>query len=707
MTMSDGLLWTGPVDSPHRYQVRVDAVAEAVAGGEGLVYRADDTDRGVPVALKLLTVVNVADYGRIVERSVPFTRITHPNLMSHVEVFIGTGLTNDPNPDIADFDVIYTVADWIEGQSLPDVVEAADTRRLLGFIAGIARGLDALHRHRSPDAPLGIVHRDVKPSNVRVTRDGAAVLIDFGVARPLDHGDLTQGVGTYRWRAPEVLSGSAAIGTAVDVWGLGAVAYWALTGQPPSLDGAAAAREHLIHTPRCQELVDPVGVATHIAVLLTTDPARRPTDLSRWASQLEAIVTGRRRGASRIPSMLGRGALAAAAVGAGLGVNASVGAWALDRLTPTNIDVDPRIVVVSNDGPAYGTSYGDVVRLLELGGARAVGLVEFNSAEFADGASGRSDVVVSTAMRDLAVGPLIDIAVTYRDGQIPVLSRYRVDPLASELARAGLPTGQRRGVVRSVLGLARVAPLVDGAVVVVPDAKPDREADAATTVVPGVFLWLAALGTGTEVSSPTPNGVRIGAQRVRLEHGDMIVRWSDQLDAVGDPSVVASADVYSNADPERFKDAIVLVGPIDPASSVVVDTPVGALPEVLVQANALNTVLTEQYSRNSAAWWSTAAGIAATLAIVSTPNRHRRLMLPATASTIALGWLIVARSAADRGLRVHALTVPVAAVAAALLVGLGGQLVAMSNRRRMQVAFASSGVPAAGGRQRSKRGEQR
>jgi serine/threonine protein kinase len=288
------VLFTGPVDSPRRYAVTMEAVADAVAGGEGLVYLARDTHRDTAVALKLLTVIAVADYGRLVERSTPFAEIEHPNLMSHVEVFIGTALTDDPSPDIADFDVIYTVAEWIDGDRLPDVVDTVDTDQLLGYVAGIARGLHALHHHRSPDAPLGIVHRDVKPSNVRVTPDGRAVLIDFGVARPLDDGDLTQGIGTYRWRAPEVLSGSSSITTAVDVWGLGALAYWALVGQPPGLDGAGAAREQLTHTSRCRQVADPIGVAGHIATLLESDPTKRPSDLTRWARQLDSMLTTRR-----------------------------------------------------------------------------------------------------------------------------------------------------------------------------------------------------------------------------------------------------------------------------------------------------------------------------------------------------------------------------------------------------------------------------
>ncbi len=165
---------TGAVDGADRFATPLPRQRRCGRGRRSRAAKDSSTAPTTPtrdpaVALKLLTVVTVADYGRIVERSAPFTTITHPNLMAHVEVFIGTGLTTDTAPDIADFDIIYTVADWIDGQTLPDVVDTTDTTHLLGYIAGIARGLDALHRHRSPDAPLGIVHRDVKPSNVRIT----------------------------------------------------------------------------------------------------------------------------------------------------------------------------------------------------------------------------------------------------------------------------------------------------------------------------------------------------------------------------------------------------------------------------------------------------------------------------------------------------------------------------------------------------------
>ena len=652
------------------------------------------------MALKLLSVVTIADYGRIVERSGPFTMITHPNLMSHVEAFVGTALTDGMDPGLDDFDVIYTVADWVDGTPLPDVLVDASTVELLGYVAGIARGLHSLHLYRSRDAPRGIIHRDVKPSNVRVTPQGVAVLIDFGVARPLGHDDLTQGVGTYRWRAPEVLSGSAPISTAVDAWGLGAIAYWTLTGQPPDLDGAPATREQLTHTSGCQRLPDPGGVASHIASLLATNPAHRPDDLGRWAAQLEDLLAGPRRGVSRLRPALGRGALAAVAVGVGLGLNAAGGASAMDHLTPTDGDVDRRVVVVSFDGrtePPQGneapylraTSYRDIATIIQRGGARAVGFVDFDSSAFSDGAAGRTNVITSAAMQTIAVAPLIDISATNpKTARIPVLTRYRVDRLASELAGVGLPSGPAEGVARTVLALARVETLADGQIVSIPESEQDEFSDDAGIVVPGLFLRLAELATGQAISEPSSRRVSFGGQGVPLERSHLAVRWSDALDDIDDHNVISSFALLTGEIPdERFRDAIVLVGTTDPASTDYVNTPVGALPEVLVQANALNTVLTEQFTRSDPSWLGGVTAAAAAVVMSCMPTR-RKWLIVLIGATVVIGWLITVRTAAAGGLRLDALTVPGTAISIALLLGVRREVVARSERRQQQKLFS-------------------
>lgn len=125
----------------------------------------------------------------------------------------------------------YIVMPYIEGRTLRQVLDEAGGRLPLGQIRPLARqvagALGALHE-------AGIVHRDVKPSNILVCVDGTAMLLDFGVARFLDYTSLTQHgqfIGTLQYAAPEQLRNETEIGT--DFWALGIVIYEMLAGQRP------------------------------------------------------------------------------------------------------------------------------------------------------------------------------------------------------------------------------------------------------------------------------------------------------------------------------------------------------------------------------------------------------------------------------------------------------------------------------------------
>ena len=161
-----------------------------------------------------------------------------------------------------------------------------------------------LHSHRGPGCTNGVVHRDLKPSNVRIDQSGVAVLIDYGVARPHDVSDMTQGVGTYRWRAPEVVGGPGVPGPASDIWGLGALAYWVLLGGPPMLEGVPVARERLVPAAAAAGLVNPEALGVDIVALLATDPADRPVDVAGWGAPLEHLLSTPLRARRRLQRML-------------------------------------------------------------------------------------------------------------------------------------------------------------------------------------------------------------------------------------------------------------------------------------------------------------------------------------------------------------------------------------------------------------------
>jgi WD40 repeat protein len=292
----DDALWTGPREDPHRYRVDLgeEGLVSVGDGGEGLVYRAIRTVDGIStdVALKLLTSLTLDDYARLATRSAVVASIDHPNVMRQIETFEGSALLHHDQSNGAEFDVLYSVAEWIPGEPMADALPRAGTAIGLAWVAQIARGVHALHSYRSGDAPDGIIHRDVKPSNVRIDSDGNAKLIDFGIARPQTGTEHTDGIGTYLWRAPEVIGGPGKPGILSDNWGVGALAYWVLTAEAPRLEGAAAARERIVHSQATNQFPNPRRLATHVAGLLETHPDARPSDLMRWADRTD-LLTGR------------------------------------------------------------------------------------------------------------------------------------------------------------------------------------------------------------------------------------------------------------------------------------------------------------------------------------------------------------------------------------------------------------------------------
>lgn len=287
---ASGTLWTGPLTEPHRYRVDLgpDGLQAVGNGGEGMVFRASTLVAGAPVdvALKLLTTLIPGDFPRLAERTAPLRYVDHPNVMRHLEVFIGSPLVAEAHTPTDEFDLVFSAAEWVPGSPLEEGVREVGPAVGLLWVGQIAEATDYLHRFRGPGAPDGFVHRDIKPSNVRITPESRAVLIDFGVARPHATGDLTDGVGTYLWKAPEVVGGPGTPGKASDVWGVGALAYWAVVGDPPRLEGAEMAAGKVLEAASAWGFSDPAGLAAHIAALLETHPDRRPTDLQAWSRRL-------------------------------------------------------------------------------------------------------------------------------------------------------------------------------------------------------------------------------------------------------------------------------------------------------------------------------------------------------------------------------------------------------------------------------------
>ncbi|MER7157764.1 serine/threonine-protein kinase [Streptomyces lydicus] len=268
----------------------------------------------------------------------------------------------DADPDA---DVPWVATGYVAGPSLAQAVTAAEplaehSVRALG--AGLAEALAAVHA-------LGLVHRDVKPSNVLLTLDGP-LLIDFGIARATDGtASLTStgvSVGSPGYMAPEQILGKGATGAA-DVFSLGAVLAFAATGSSPFRgDSSAALLYKVVHeepelgtrlTGELRELV---------AGCLAKDPAHRPAP---------AELTAR---------LAGDGGGAAGLVRAGWLPGALVERVTRQAVELLNLDAGTGGGEFGPPDPSYGVGFGGA----GAGGEAASGLVPFDAPAQLHGAEG-------------------------------------------------------------------------------------------------------------------------------------------------------------------------------------------------------------------------------------------------------------------------------------------------------------------------------
>ena len=254
-------------------------------GAVGIVVKAERDDDGAPVALKVLRPELAPSdvFVRRFEHEVRVARtLQHPNLVPVLDAGEADGAR-------------YLAARFIEGRSLSSCLRAegalsvADT---VSVAADVAAGLTALHR-------LGLVHRDVKPSNV-LMENGRALLTDFGLAKGAALTVLTRSgqlVGTPQYLAPELLEGGGEASPASDLYALGCVVFECLTGRPPFTGTALeVALAHLDDEPPDPRELRPEldeELARVCLIALAKDPAERPRTPAMYAHLLQAAVSSR------------------------------------------------------------------------------------------------------------------------------------------------------------------------------------------------------------------------------------------------------------------------------------------------------------------------------------------------------------------------------------------------------------------------------
>lgn len=250
-------------------------------GGSGTVHLALDEVLGRQVAIKRIGLVpgsGDAELERAEREARLAAALNHPHVVSVFDLV---------NED----DVRWLVMEYVDGVTLSERARASgplDATDAATLLAQVADALVEAHGH-------GIVHRDVKPSNIMIA-GGAAKLNDFGIARSDDDASLTQTglvTGSPAYLAPEVASGSSAT-AASDVWSLGATLYHAVTGRPPYDvgDNLIGALYQIVHEdpPRLPEDHPLAGL---LSVMMHRDPEQR-WPMQRVRDELLRVSRGQR-----------------------------------------------------------------------------------------------------------------------------------------------------------------------------------------------------------------------------------------------------------------------------------------------------------------------------------------------------------------------------------------------------------------------------
>src|SRR5947208_11330757 len=288
-----------------------ELLEEIGRGGQGVVYRAHQKSLNRTVALKVIGLghwATEAHLKRFRREAEAAASLEHPSIVPIHEVGEREG-------------TCYFSMGFIEGDQLNEMVrrESMPVRRAAELIAKVARTVHYAHEHH-------ILHRDIKPGNILLDRQGEPHLTDFGLARLVEtESTITRTIevlGTPSYMAPEQAVGNnAAITRATDVYGLGAVLYQLLTGHPPFAGGTTYETVRLVldTEPRQPRLLNPKidrDLNTICLKCLEKDPKRRyasalalAEDLERWLkhepirARRTRLVTRGRKWVRRNPSI--------------------------------------------------------------------------------------------------------------------------------------------------------------------------------------------------------------------------------------------------------------------------------------------------------------------------------------------------------------------------------------------------------------------
>jgi len=276
-------------------------------GGMGTVFKARQVSMDRVVALKVLPP-NLAKNQDFVQRFLREARsaakLNHPNIVQGIDVGEADG-------------VYYFAMEFVDGPTLKDLLKREgrlEEKKALNIVGGVARALEHAHKH-------GIVHRDIKPDNIMISRDGVVKLADLGLARSIlpqvsDPSSLPRvsdpregtyaetvtldgtALGTPHYMAPEQARGEADLDTRADIYALGATLFHAVTGEFPytAPNAGALMAKHItepVPNPKDRNPALSRPVCDLIQRMMAKDREDRPQTPSDLLSEIRDALEGK------------------------------------------------------------------------------------------------------------------------------------------------------------------------------------------------------------------------------------------------------------------------------------------------------------------------------------------------------------------------------------------------------------------------------
>jgi serine/threonine-protein kinase len=541
-------------------------------GGMSEVHRGRDVRLGRDVAIKVLR----ADLARDPTFQTRFKReaqnaasLNHPAIVS----------VYDTGEMIRDAVTLpYIVMEFVDGETLRDIVKREGPlppKRAMEITADICAALDFSHRH-------GIIHRDVKPANVMLTRAGAVKVMDFGIARAVTDGQATVTataavIGTAQYLSPEQARGEA-VDARSDVYAAGCVLYELLTGNPPFSGDSpvAVAYQHVREEPRPPSAMHPgIGKELDAIVLkaLNKNPMNRYQTAADMRSDLVRALSGQAVHATPVMNDADRTALIGA-VPAVVPHGQSIVAAPSSILQPQEQWEDPE----ARNRRVWGFVGIGAVCLVLLAGAIFLTLKITGS----PGPAAKVSVPTVTGMTaDEATAALRDVGLTTADLKQAPSADDQVGKVIDQNPSPGVPVDQGAAVTLTVgTGIDEVTvPNVQGM-----EAQAAQAAiQKAGLVYAEEFLWSTT--PKGRVDKQDPEGSQTVAPgstvTVFISKGTEMTVVPDAASLVGLPAdqaktVLEDAKLKSlvQVSPsDKPKDQVVALGPgVNPGDQVQVDT---------------------------------------------------------------------------------------------------------------------------------------